>query len=176
MVYRVISGLFLLLLMAGCATLSEEDCIAGDWRGIGQNDGARGRAADFIGNHTKACADLGVIPDVAAWQAGRTEGLKQYCTPANAYLVGRQGQRLSPVCPIADQAALSVPNDRGLRYYEIGRDIDRLERQLYEAGARLAVVPADEIEKISAIQSEMALIRFEIMSLRTRRIAYSRWP
>ena len=48
-----------LLLLASCATLSEEECRAADWYQIGVNDGAEGRATDYVESHRRACAGLG---------------------------------------------------------------------------------------------------------------------
>ena len=66
-------ALLALLALASCASLSEEACRAGDWRGIGFRDGAAGRADSFVARHAKACADVGVTPDLDEWRAGRAE-------------------------------------------------------------------------------------------------------
>lgn len=85
--------------LAGCATMSEEQCLAGDWYGQGFTDGAAGYSYGRLNEHTEACARHGVYPDVSAYAAGRDQGLLQYCTPANGFRVGRAGTSYSGVCP-----------------------------------------------------------------------------
>jgi len=40
-----------------------------------------------------------VAPDLDAYQAGRREGLLQYCVPANGYRLGVAGRAYNAVCP-----------------------------------------------------------------------------
>ena len=43
------------LLAAGCATLSEEDCHAGDWYRIGFADGRSGASSERLSKHMRSC-------------------------------------------------------------------------------------------------------------------------
>lgn len=86
------------LIVASCATLSKEQCQAGDWRAIGFNDGSEGRTADYVSNHDEACAEFGVAVNRALYTDGRTDGLRSYCRLANAESVGRQGRAYNGVC------------------------------------------------------------------------------
>ena len=95
-----------MLALASCASLNEDQCRAGDWREIGFADGAEGRGADRIEAHRKACADFGVVPDTAAWRAGRDQGLRLYCLPAKAYDVGSRGLSIAPGCTAEELAAM----------------------------------------------------------------------
>ena len=38
-----------LLLLGGCATMSEQECLVSDWRAIGYEDGVQGRSEAVIG-------------------------------------------------------------------------------------------------------------------------------
>lgn len=126
-----------LLLGASCATLSEDQCRAGNWRAIGVSDGMAGRSEIFVSNHAEACAELGIAPDLAAWAVGRDEGLRAYCTPDRAYSAGQRGQRLNPVCGGFDQRALREANWAGLRYHEVDRDMDQVRGQIRSAENRI---------------------------------------
>ena len=119
-----------LVFLMSCASLSEEACRTGDWETIGYNDGVRGRAESFITEHREACSEYGIAPNTTVWLRGRIEGLKQYCTPDNAYTVGRRGRELSNVCPSAQQSDLRLANFFGLRFYEVDREIDALEDEI----------------------------------------------
>lgn len=88
----------------GCATLSEEQCLVGDWYGIGVADGQNGYSFDRLGEHNEACARHGVIPDAAVYEQGRQQGLRAYCTPQVGFREGRQGDSYRGVCPASVEA------------------------------------------------------------------------
>lgn len=119
-----------LWLLAGCATLSKQECMVGDWQAIGYNDGVAGYASERLAAHAKACAKANIAPDYQAWERGRTLGLTQYCTINNAYNVGRRGQQLNTVCPVASINALQRANQQGLDYYALANQLDKEQRLL----------------------------------------------
>jgi hypothetical protein len=67
-------------LFIGCATLSKEECLKGEWRAIGYQDGVKGYDMQRLEKHEKACSDYGVKPEIARYQEGRKVGLAYYCT------------------------------------------------------------------------------------------------
>ena len=97
--FKWASAIVLGLLVAGCASMDEEECRAADWGAIGYEDGVRGVPASYIGERRQACADHGVTPDFAAYRRGREEGLREFCTPASGFRLGRKGRALAAVCP-----------------------------------------------------------------------------
>lgn len=113
--------------LTGCATLSKEECLTGNWQAIGFADGAAGRTPDYLNSHNKACSKVGVAADYRAWEQGRKEGLKQYCTETNAYQIGRRGTQISPVCPANVTANLERINADGRQYYSLNKQL-RLEQ------------------------------------------------
>ena len=119
-------------LLSGCATLSKQECMIGDWQAIGYNDGVAGYHSDRLASHTKACAKASVAPDYQAWARGRQLGLQQYCTVNNAYNVGRRGNRLNNVCPIASATALRQANQSGLNYYTLDSQVAKDKQLLIE--------------------------------------------
>ena len=88
------------LLVAGCASMDEDECRVADWRAIGYEDGVRGVSASHLGEHREACAEYGISPDFVAYKTGREEGLREYCTPASGYRLGRNGGSPTAVCPV----------------------------------------------------------------------------
>lgn len=115
---------------AGCATLTKEQCTMGNWQAIGYTDGVAGYYADRLASHAKACAKTGVSPDYQAWERGRQQGLKQYCTPTNAYELGRRGQQLNGVCPANMANQLQQLNAQGREYYTLNNQLLEEQRQL----------------------------------------------
>lgn len=158
----------LLLFLAACTTLSENECRAGNWEAIGREDGAAGRQENFILQHAKACNDFGIRPNKTEWMRGRAAGLKLYCTPSKAFDEGRRGKHLSPVCPASRQAELVQANERGLRLNRIELEIREIEADIRDINAELARLPADDPSRASLI-SERSFLRLDLLTLRAER-------
>jgi hypothetical protein len=113
---RLIAVAAMTLLAGGCASMSEDECIASDWHAVGFEDGARGYSPEQFGNRRKACAKHGVTADFAAYQDGRKEGLVEYCQPSRGFNVGANGGGYSGVCDAALEPGF-------LESYRIGREL-----------------------------------------------------
>lgn len=163
-------------LVAACDTISEDQCQAGDWRSIGFADGAAGRAPDTINTHARTCANVGVVPDAAAWNAGRAEGLQQYCTPQNAYRIGRNGTSLAPYCPAGQREALNRANRTGIQYYEVGLEINELTQKSSQLNSQITSIPASAPQDQQLYKFELARERSRVedrlRDLRRQRIQY----
>lgn len=92
-----------LAMLAGCTTVPPEqraaNCAQTDWHRYGVNDGMLGVPGSERADLFADCTRLGQPADIARYQTGHEEGLKQYCTAENGYEVGRQGRRYHDVCP-----------------------------------------------------------------------------
>ncbi len=158
---RAIIAVLLLGLLAGCASVSREECVAGDWATIGQRDGARGLDADAIfARHETACARVDVTPDRARWQQGYAQGLAQFCTPRGGLEAGRAGRIDRGVCPAASA--------RGFQQgFELGRAAHRAEQrvQLARGDVRGAETESEQLAArldLLAARAELARIEREI--------------
>ncbi len=90
LVLTAVAGLALMGL-GSCATMSEGQCLAGDWVGQGRADGAAGYGAGRLSDHAEACARHGVTPDANAYYRGHVQGVRQYCTPGRGFRVAVGG-------------------------------------------------------------------------------------
>ena len=92
--------LFTLLLgsLSGCASISQEECLLGDWYQIGLSDGQNGRS-NRAADYSKDCSEYQVKMDLKSYNKGRSEGIKTYCSYDNGVLLGQSNQRYSNVCP-----------------------------------------------------------------------------
>ncbi len=118
------------LLASGCASMGEDECRVADWRAIGYEDGVRGKAPSHIGERREACAKYGVAPNFAAYQRGRDEGLREYCTPASGYRVGRIGRSLTAVCPSELQGDFRDAYKSGREIYQAAGVVRATESKL----------------------------------------------
>lgn len=167
----------ILLGIAACASLSEDACRAGDWRGIGLRDGAAGRADGYVANHAEACAEIGVAPDIAAWREGRAEGLTLYCTPQNAFEIAARGSRINAVCPASTAYALARATDQGRRAYEIERESARLRSDIAELDARIDKLLDGDVDRedrrlIRAYRDDIARSERTLRLLASQRPGY----
>lgn len=119
-----------LLLLSGCATtqsLTPQQCQTSNWQDIGYQDGRQGRSGDYFGRYVSQCASvMGAAPNRIAWETGRKQGLKGYCTELNAYKRGREGFDWQPVCPLEGIEKLEEAYSQGHYYYLRQRDFDSL--------------------------------------------------
>lgn len=126
---RVLGAIFIIL-VAGCAGVSKEQCASADWRTIGYEDGLRGYPATRIGGHRIACAKHQVTPDLAAYTEGRERGLQEYCQPKNGLRAGLSGRSYENVCPAATEPSF-------LQGYRQGRQIHLARAELRSTQGQL---------------------------------------
>jgi hypothetical protein len=176
MILRATLALAALLALGSCATLTEEECRAGDWFQIGVNDGAEGRGTDHIEAHRRACARAGVSPDVESWLRGRERGLRLYCRPEKAYAVGRNGRSIAPGCTAAELERMRPAHDWGMRYYDIGVEIRAIEGDIRAIDAELVRLPPDATGTRARLLAERARLEARLGLLRAQQRRYASWP
>jgi hypothetical protein len=137
-VRRILPGLVMaaIMLLQGCATLNREECMVADWRLIGYQDGVAGKSASAVGSYRKDCAEHAVVPDLDAYQAGRIEGLQEYCKVDNGYQLGRAGKGYATVCPADLEPGFRLAYNEGREIY-IARSVVKRTR------ARIKTLQAD---------------------------------
>jgi hypothetical protein len=149
------AGLILAALAnSGCRTMNKDECLAVDWRTIGYEDGVAGYQGDRIGQHRKACAKHGVSPDLSLYQAGREEGLREYCQPANGYRVGARGGSYAGVCPAELDSGFVSAFESGRQLYTLESRLSSASRQLESKRRELDRVEHEIVEKSTTIISD----------------------
>ena len=154
-----------LALLASCASVSREECLAGDWASIGQRDGAAGRVgATQFERHVTACAKVDVIPDRTAWAEGYEAGLRQYCTPLGGLREGEAGHRYRDVCPASSEAGFLRGYDLGTAAYRQRQRISEIEREISALSQRNTVLTAtdDGRREWRANQSAILSLRLDL--------------
>ena len=134
--------LVVLLVVSACASLSKEECLAADWYTVGVEDGSKGYTVSRIGAHRKACAKIGVQPDMARYSEGRNFGLQSFCTRERGYREGESGRKYNGVCPPQLEAAFMQGYLAGQEKYRIAQNIRRLEGELKKVRTEVADIRA----------------------------------
>jgi uncharacterized protein DUF2799 len=68
----------LVLLLSGCAGLSEADCRSANWYDLGKRDGETYGSRAMIDQYTQRCTAFGVKPDEARYMLGWDDGNMEY--------------------------------------------------------------------------------------------------
>lgn len=147
------------LTLFGCgggATVTENQCYAGDWESLGYRDGAEGLRSSQLLEHQEACGPYGVVPDRQAYIAGWQAGSNEYCQPNSAFEIGELGYGHSNICAADMQQAFTAAYRQGRQLYLARRDVQNLESLIGEREARLEYVRT-EIVTTSTDQLNPAL-------------------
>lgn len=140
------------VLLSACATMNKNECTVADWQAIGYEDGAHGYELSYLGKHRKACANYGVSPDFDRYKKGRLAGLKEYCVPVTAFLLGRSGGQLNLSCPEPLLPEFELA-------WSEGRELHRAESQLRSSDIALNhhLTLLDSLE-VEIAQAEIVLV------------------
>jgi hypothetical protein len=131
--------------LAGCASdsVSESQCIAGDWQTVGYRDGVNGYRSTELLEHQNACVKHGVIPDRASYMAGWEQGVREYCEAHNGYDVGERGNVYNNVCPDDQREAFLAAYHDGRQLYLARTDVSNLENAISQREYRLDEIKAE---------------------------------
>ncbi len=181
-----------LLGLSGCATMSAEECAMGDWHMIGYEDGSMGYTVDRLGQHRRACAKHGVVPDQIEYQEGRRDGLRQFCQPSRGFNLGASGGQYNGVCPGDMEPDFVDAFNTGQKLYNLQSQVNNANYQIYAREAelertenRISQVEADLISSETSAEDRALLlnglkelsertgeIKAEIVDLIEKRVIY----
>jgi hypothetical protein len=125
------------LLLNGCASMSENECMTADWESIGYRDGSQGYGPNRLSRHVEACAEFSVRADSQQYEDGRIRGLELFCTGQNGLRLGRQGYSYSGVCPPSLEPAFVRGLDAGRGLYEMDAHMQKLRNEIQQVQAEL---------------------------------------
>src|SRR5690625_561949 len=129
---RFISYLFMVIavvVMSGCATMTESECATADWHDVGYKDGRNGKPRDYMQERSTDCAKRGYALDAKKYQAGRDQGIAQYCTAENGRSEGLKGHPYLDACPAQLERDFLAPYRAAKRVYDAQEKVDELNRQ-----------------------------------------------
>jgi hypothetical protein len=129
--------------LAGCNSMSAQECSSTDWRTVGYEDGVNGFAGDRIGRYRNACSEHGVTPDLHQYQSGRDEGLREFCKPANGFRVGARGGGYSGVCPADLDESFVDAYQSGRQLYTLRSRVSSAQSELYSMRSELDQIDRD---------------------------------
>lgn len=138
-------------LLAGCTTMTKEQCLAGAWGEKGYQDGLSGYQTSRLDDHAQACAKFGVEANPRAYLSAREDGLRTYCTWENGFRQGRQGNSYGGVCSPAEERDFLPAYEDGRRIYVVEQAVSAAESALNSAISRID----DREDKLDAKEREL---------------------
>lgn len=157
--------------LQGCATLDKDECLVADWRLIGYQDGVAGRSAAVLDRYREDCAEHAVVPDLERYQAGRAEGLLEYCKADNGYQLGVAGRGFPTVCPAHLEAEFRAAWQRGREIHEARSAVRETHELINDRRRALYYLKEDKGDKLSELitdglkSEQRLLILYEISEL-----------
>lgn len=136
-----------------------------DWRLIGYQDGVAGKSPSAVGTYRKDCAEYAVVPDLDAYQAGRAEGLQEYCKADSGYRLGKSGHGFPAVCPAHLEADFRAAYNEGREIYLARAAVKETHQQIHEYEETLQQLEDDKRYKLSELVSNGLLSEQRILIL-----------
>ncbi len=163
---RLIATILISTLISACTVMSEEECRYADWRVVGYEDGNAGQGIDRFTNYRTTCADFGVVPDFDAWQAGREQGLQQYCQPRQGFTLGESGRDYNGVCAGELEPDFLEAYRMGSELRALQRAVGSIESAISSREQQINEIDAeiDEFEAIIIVADTTAEERAELLA------------
>lgn len=158
--------------LGGCATMSEEQCLAGDWGGKGYQDGFNGYRQSRLDNHAQACAKVGVSVNAQAYYSAREAGLRSYCRWENGFEEGRKGRIYGGVCTPEEESRFVPAYEDGRALHSAELAISNAESRVRSAASRIddrerkLWAKERELNQAGLSREERELIRMRIREVR----------
>ena len=127
--FRWILLIFILGMLASCATLSKNECLEADWFEIGRRDGVTGKPRSLFQEHYKACLEYAVKGDKEVYYKGREVGLESYCTFETGFKQGKSNRAYRYVCPPNLEPNFLAGYAKGREIYKYNKKIASLEKR-----------------------------------------------
>ena len=105
------------LAITSCATISEEECLAGGWQDIGFRDGENGKSQARLAEYNASCSKFSVSLDRSAYLRGYDQGLQLYCGYDRGFTRGSNGNSVQAICQDFPESDYFVGYEQGLTGY-----------------------------------------------------------
>ncbi|WP_064605068.1 DUF2799 domain-containing protein [Photobacterium sp. J15] len=159
--------------LAGCSSMSVEECKVADWYAVGLQDGRNGAPSSRVNDYAEDCLEANVTVDQAAWFNGYDLGLTHYCMPDNGYRVGRSGGVYNGVC---DSPFFLEQYNKGRAEYRVEQRIRDIDRELDSIAVQLKQLDKNarnNSDEAKRLRRSEKMLRAERRSLITPTIQYN---
>ena len=156
--------ILVVMLLGGCAGMDKSQCLTADWRTIGFEDGANGKAETAISSYRQDCADHGVAPDLNAYRLGHSEGSAVFCTSRNGFNVGKRGDSYQQSCSATLEEDFLAGYRDGKTLYDLQRALNQANSAVDKQQRLLGRLEKDIVEKTELLVED-GLVKEERIQL-----------
>jgi hypothetical protein len=139
------------LIMSGCATMNEQECLTADWESVGYSDGRVSREPTRLDKHRAACIEHGITADRNAYDRGYDKGIRTFCSEDMAFALGTGGHPVPALCPADLKPALKIANQMGMEKYAqkktLDRNISAVNTEIAEIDQKIALLNQKKEQK-----------------------------
>jgi hypothetical protein len=144
---RRLLGMFILVALAGCASMTVEECKVARWGEVGLRDGLAGAPLSRLNDLVKDCAEAKVAVDTPAYLQGRDQGLISYCRVDNATQIGLNGGLYAGVCPAGIDGEFRRRFSLGREGFDARAQVRSLDSRRLDLENRLRSATTDDARK-----------------------------
>ena len=144
---RFVSLPVLFLSLTACAEITNLHCANINWYDFGYQTGLDGRSSSNITREANICRGSSTPPDEDRALDAYRVGLRNHCTPENAFRVGQRDGTLSTACTSRQLAEMQQPFQIGLQDNRLSNQIARLHFDRDNLRDRLDQVDPDSYER-----------------------------
>ncbi|MDR0216064.1 MAG: DUF2799 domain-containing protein [Comamonas sp.] len=160
-------------LSAGCSTMNADECRAANWSGLGYADASKGKDVSMAGDRAQACSEHGYRMDMAAYQRGWNEGLREFCTFPGGQAFGDRGGNYKPgYCPPGAESQFLASYLPAYKRYQYQQRIDGLQRDINRKNSEIIRLQSKKDSsddgKISRLKGEVSALNSQLQSERMR--------
>ena len=121
----LVTATLTLLVMSGCATMNEQECLSADWESMGYADAREARQSTRLNKHHAACIEHGITADRGAYDRGYEKAISTFCSEDMAFIFGTGGEPVPSSCPANLLPALKIANEMGMEKHQQKKILDR---------------------------------------------------
>lgn len=159
-------------MLSACATISQDECVAGNWSDLGYRDGNKGVARDRIADYVSKCGEYGQDVDRQSYLSSYETGLSHYCVYDKGYALGEKGNHYNAVCSGELASDFRAGFDDGFAAYELrqrydgyNNKINNLEDEVDDVADRLRDPALTDAEEKKRLKKKRNRLREELSDL-----------
>lgn len=165
-VLRLLIALAVCAWLAGCTTMSADECRVANWGDVGLRDGLEGKALSVLNDRVKDCSEAKVAVDTPRYLQGRDQGLLQFCRIENAVPLGLNGKSYNGVCPPGIDPEFRRRYQAGRDVFSARTDLRSLESRRSAAEERLRSAGTDDDRRRA--RDELRDLDYDVVRTRDR--------
>lgn len=170
------AALALVSALAGCAAMDADECRTANWSGLGYADASKGKDSSKASDRAEACSEHGYHMDMAAYQRGWNEGLKEFCTSVGGQRFGDRGGNYKPgYCAPGPESAFLAGYLPAYKNYQYRQRIDSLQRDINNKNNEIIRLQSQKDgsndAKISRLKGEVNMLYSQLQSERMRQLS-----